>query len=91
MKKNPLLKLDAAATCLPWWAWLLLASLSYLLLEWIAGIEIKTGSIVNPQELIWPMCIGFIKGAAIGLKTLLPCLLAAAGIYEGIQRLCENF
>ncbi|MGR0479830.1 MAG: hypothetical protein ACTFAL_16915 [Candidatus Electronema sp. V4] len=90
MRKNSLFAIDSTATCLPWWTWFVLAGLSYLLLSWIAGIEIMTGTITDPKTMIWPYTLALLKGAAFFGKVLLPYLLIGLGIYAGIQRLCER-
>ncbi|MGR0479837.1 MAG: hypothetical protein ACTFAL_00315 [Candidatus Electronema sp. V4] len=64
MRKNSLFAIDSTATCLPWWTWFVLAGLSYLLLSWIAGIEIMTGTITDPKTMIWPYTLALLKGAA---------------------------
>ncbi len=82
MRKKSVIALESTASCLPWFV---MAGLSYLLLNWIAGMEINSGSIADPKGMLLPALYALLKGAAIGGKLLLPCLLAAAGMCSGIK------
>jgi hypothetical protein len=80
--------LESTASCLPWWTWFVMAGLSYLLLNWIAGMEISHGKMTDPKTMMLPCALAILRGAAMMGKILLPGLLIMLGRCAGIQRLC---
>jgi restriction system protein len=63
----------------PWWVWAILAAGSFVLLRWLAGLEVPR--MTQPGQLPSTAIRSLVKGLAIGAQFLFPPLfLLAAGV-----------
>ena len=76
----------------PWWVWAILAVGSFLLLRWIAGLEVPR--MTQPGQISSTVIRSLVKGLAIGAQFLLPPLfLFAAGatfIRDAVRRSADR-
>ncbi len=75
-KTDVLMRLEKATFLLSWKSWLVLAVLSYLLLNWIAGIEIPESA--NPHEMASAAVWQCVKTAAGMARIPVPCMCLCA-------------
>ncbi|MGE0356576.1 MAG: restriction endonuclease [Burkholderiales bacterium] len=63
----------------PWWGWVVLAVVSYLVLHWLAGLSVPQPT--RSSQVVPSIVHGLLKGIAFGAQFLIPpLLLLVAGV-----------